>query len=160
MDESLQHISQFLLKCDQSVCLYICTPKFVYTFETIIFHINFLHRYYSNHFGLEIRMHDSAFEEISHSRNNKQWRTDREVAINATPSNRDEKGWKTVVLMRPPSSRCTAFLSSLRKLVEYIWRMEFLARERGNKPRRSVTGEGKGRVNRGNRAKHDTPLSV
>lgn len=120
MDESLQHISQFLLKCDQSVCLYICTPKFVYTFETIIFHINFLHRYYSNHFGLEIRMHDSAFEEISHSRNNKQWRTDREVAINATPSNRDEKGWKTVVLMRPPSSRCTAFLSSLRKLVEYM----------------------------------------
>lgn len=100
----------------------LCT-KFVYTFETIIFRINFLqYRYYSNHFGLEIRMRDfhSAFEEISHSRNNKQWRTDREVAINATPSNRDEKGWKTVVLMRPPSSRCTAFLSSLRKLVEYM----------------------------------------
>lgn len=96
-----------------------------------------------------------VFEEISHSCNNKQWRTDRGLPLTplATPSN---------------SSRCTAyrcsafFLSSLSSFCSTLennsgWKEE-------TNPRRSVSGKERAeliaRVNGGNHAKHDTPLSV
>lgn len=105
----------------------------------------------------------------------------------ATPSNRDEKGWKTtrtLVLMRP-SSRCTAcellsmhrayFSLSLSSILISLLQLRKLVvdgifageEERGSKPRflDEACRERRGptssrRVNRGNHAKHDTPLSV